>query len=165
MKKVNGRGKGARGERQVAKEFASWWGSDFARTPMSGGFHTRKFRQEWNAEGDLVTPDESFPFSIECKWHEGWTLDKLITASDKCEIWSWWQQALDQAENINKIPMLVFKRNNMPWYYMMCTKDVLSKIRMTSLPGKTILAKDHREKEVVIGLLSDLHSTKKDLWK
>ncbi len=152
----NGRSKGQRGERAVAKLFSKWWGAEFARTPMSGGFHTPKFREDWNAEGDLVTPDPDFPFSVECKWHEGWTLDKLITAP-KCEIWDWWKQTKDQA-NEGKIPLLVFKRNNMPWYYMIPLLDSVN------IDGNYITCTDPDHKNVAVGLLSNLFETEKETW-
>lgn len=156
-KGVNGKEKGNRAERAVAKLFASWWGADFARTPQSGGFRTQKFRQDWNAEGDLVTPDESFPFSVECKWHEDWTLDKLITATEKTEIWQWWKQTLDQTAD-DKIPLLVFKRNNMPWYYMTLSKH------SHDIPGRFLVTTDPDLSSVTVGLLSDLFATEKSQW-
>ena len=79
MGRKNSRDKGGRGERAAAKEFRDWWGTDFARTPSSGGFATAKFRDDWNAAGDLVTPDNTFPFCVECKWVEDWTMEQLLS--------------------------------------------------------------------------------------
>lgn len=155
-KAVNGRAKGSRGERQIAKEFSAWWGADFTRTPMSGGFHTRKFREDWNAQGDLVTPDEEFPFSVEVKWHEGWTLDHLLT-SPKSDLWSWWEQTLEQTPD-DKIPLLVFKRNNMPWY-IMCPAAYEDKIGLCI----SAYTPDTLDK-VVVGLLTNLTSGDKEIW-
>lgn len=120
-KRKNGRAKGQRGERIVAKLLSEWWGADFARTPQSGGFRNKKFREDWNAEADIVTADDSFPFCVEVKWQEGWSLDHLLT-SDKSPIWEWWNQCWNQCPE-NKIPLLVFKRNNMPWYFMGWSRD------------------------------------------
>ena len=156
-KRKNGRDKGNRGERAVAKLFSTWWGADFARTPMSGGFRNQKFRQDWNAEGDLVTPDTDFPFSVECKWHEDWTLDQLITASDTTEIWQWWGQTLNQTER-EKISLLVFKRNHMPWYYM------VRSVWDEDIPGRKFRICDPHGRSVTVGLLSDLMKTEKDEW-
>lgn len=114
------RDKGQRGERAVAKLLSAWWGADFTRTPMSGGFHTKKFRDEWNASGDVVTPAD-FPFSVEVKWQEDWTLDQILTAP-KCIIWEWWRQCASQCPE-GKTPLLVFKRNNWPWFCMMYEMD------------------------------------------
>lgn len=156
-KAVNGRSKGGRGERAVAKLFSEWWGADFARTPLSGGFHTRKFREDWNAQGDLVTPDETFPFSVECKWQEGWTLDHLLTAP-KSDLWAWWEQALEQTPE-GKIPLLVFKRNNMPWYFM-TYKAYENKVNGFCVTAYVPKVYD----QVIVGLLEDILSGEKEIW-
>lgn len=155
-KRKNSKDKGQRGEREVARLVGEWWGADFARTPMSGGFRTKKFREDWNAEADLVTPDEDFPFAVEVKWHEGWTLDKLLTAP-KTEIWEWWQQALGQTSE-GKIALLVFRRNHMPWYYMIESKHA------HHIPGRFVVTSDPQNRSVTVGLLSDLFVTDKELW-
>lgn len=111
-KGINGRNKGANAERKLAKLFSTWWGSEFTRTPMSGGFATKTFRDDWNASGDLVTPDVDFPWTVESKCVEGWHLEQLLT-SPKCIIHKWWQQTLDETSE-GKEPMLVFRRNSVP---------------------------------------------------
>lgn len=113
---VDSKDKGNRGEYQAAKLLAKWWGSDFTKTPQSGGFSTKKFREEWGAEADVVTPDESFPFSVEVKWHEGWSLDQILTAP-KAPIWEWWEQAKDQTPD-GKYCMLAFKKNYQAFFAM-----------------------------------------------
>lgn len=123
-KRKNSRDKGGRGERAAAKEFSKWWGTDFVRTPSSGGFATQKFRDDWNAAGDLVTPDPTFPFCVECKWVEDWTMDQLL-ANDGCLIYKWWTQAIGECP-ADKLPLLVFKKNNHQFYCMVDTNDVYS---------------------------------------
>lgn len=110
-KRVNGREKGNRAERALAKAFSKWWGSEFTRTPMSGGFATKKFRGDWNAEGDLVTPDGTFPFTVESKHAEGWNFEQLLT-SHKTMLHAWWAQTLRETPD-GKIPLLVFRKNRL----------------------------------------------------
>ena len=114
---INSRDKGGRGEREAVKLLESWWGSEFSRTPGSGAFATITQRTDLNVSGDVSTPDPNFPFIVEVKWHEGWDLDQLIK-SDKGKVWQWWKQAKEQAEDTNKYPLLLMKRNRNPWYYM-----------------------------------------------
>ena len=121
-KRVNGRKKGHAAERKLAKLFSAWWGSSFTRTPMSGGFATAKFREDWNAAGDLVTPDKTFPFCVESKKVEGWTLEQLLT-SDKSLIHEWWKQTVRETP-ANKFPLLVFTKNHAPLYGMMYSEDL-----------------------------------------
>lgn len=109
--------KGNRGENEVAKLFAAWWGAEFTRTPSSGGFGTKKFRKDWNSAGDIVTPDAKFPFCVEVKNVKDWDLSSLLTSS-KCILWKYWEQAVEEAKESNKIPILVFKKNRGTWFCM-----------------------------------------------
>lgn len=149
------RDKGGRGQRAVAKLLKKWWGSDFASTPMSGGFATKKFRDEWNAAADIVTPDDTFPFSVEVKWHEGWVLDELLT-SEKTKIWKWWEQCVDEAPE-GMIPLLVFKRNRQPWLFMMWESHMpdrpISRVFYIEVPKEF---RRGEEKWITVGQMDDL---------
>jgi hypothetical protein len=157
--------KGNRAERAVAKLFREWWGGDFARTPQSGGFRTQKFRQDWNAEGDLVTPDDEFPFSVECKWQESWHMEQLLK-SEVCDPWHWWKQTREQTGE-DKISLLIFTRNHQPWYYMIREDDALDS--RIGIPGFSFSCDvpDWIDDEcgiVRIGLWDDFAKTKKEDW-
>lgn len=169
MKKKNSRDKGGRGERAAAKEFRDWWGTDFARTPSSGGFATQRFRDDWNAAGDLVTPDRDFPFCVECKWVEDWTMEQLLR-NDGCLIYKWWQQAIEECPD-DKLPLLVFKKNNHPFYCLINSVDMAStdflrehNIRYFELP----LTKDITgvyPMRVYVLLLSDFFKLEPEIWR
>jgi len=151
------RGKGQRGERILVKKFAEWWGSEFFRTPGSGSFATRGFsRKAMDVAGDIVTLDESFPWCVESKNAEGWTLDNLFTEKQGL-LRKWWQQAVDQCPD-HKLPLLVFTRNRQPIYFMHNDVEFWD-FRMfgihTSIDGV----------EVFIGLLSDLLDTDPTQWQ
>ena len=113
MKIVQGRPKGQKFERDIAKLLTVWTGVEFRRTPMSGG---------WNKTGDITPKNpemmEKFPFSIECKNHENWSLGKLLGATRYEElpapIRKFWGQAVSDAEESGKIPILIFKQLNCP---------------------------------------------------
>jgi len=154
------RDKGQRGERQVAKIMSEWWGSDFTRTPSSGGFRTKKFRDDWNASADLVTPDETFPFCVEVKNAEGWNLEQLIKSSDGM-IWTWWDQTVNQCTE-GKIPLLCFTRNRQPWFYMI-QDCAMGGIAWVDNPYMSVW-EVNRGITVQIGLLSDLCATKPPDW-
>lgn len=164
---VNGRKKGQTAERKLAKQFSAWWGSDFARTPLSGGFATPKFRDDWDAAGDLVTPDKTFPFCVESKKVEGWTLDQLLS-SDKTKIHAWWDQTVGETAT-GKVPMLVFTKNRAPTFVMMRKNDVAHSLGegfrdlLTKCFEYTISIEDRYE-SVVIFNLDDLLQTAKEKW-
>jgi hypothetical protein len=115
---VNGRAKGARNERDLAKALGAWWGEVFLRTPGSGGWAKGKE----SVSGDIVSKNDAtvFPFSVEAKKVEGWTLEHLWSA--KSHFWKedgWWEQCRRDALGSNKAPLLVFTKNRTPWYVMM----------------------------------------------
>lgn len=130
---ANGRrskGKGARGELQVIKVVQPWWSrlepeAVFVRTPGSGGWrHAPAFK----ARGDLLVDPQTtkfFPFSIECKWQEGWGTGLLFgvytgkrQGDDSSPIWGWWAQCCEAARVDGLRPMLWFRKNGSPWYVM-----------------------------------------------
>lgn len=152
------RGKGQRGERKAAKALEGWWGSEFARTPSSGGFRTKKFRDEWNAASDLVTSDETFPFAVEVKNCEGWHLEQLLTAP-KCDLYDWWDQAVREAP-LGKIPLLMFTRNHQPFFVVMRARHW----RPDVVPAP-LLSIFIDGKEVCIMKADTLFETHKEDWK
>lgn len=160
---INSRDKGARGEGQVCTLLKKWWGSDFARTPSSGGFKTKKFREDWNAEGDIVTPDETFPFSVEVKWQEEWSLDQLLTAP-KNKIWSWWEQAKRETAS-DKLPLLVFKKNRNPWFVMMTENGIATAAQTDFMKSSMIRVTDRQGQAAYIRLFDDLLKEHKKLWE
>ncbi len=149
-KKINSRSKGKRGERDIAKMLEAWWGSKFTSTPMSGGFATKGFRDDWNASGDVVTPDLTFPFCVEVKWREGWDLLQVLKSTEtSIPIWEWWDQTLRETPE-GKIPFLVFKRNNQPWFFLTHADQAKN--------VKGMWLDDFQGRRIIIGLLEDFFS-------
>lgn len=90
------RTKGAKAERDVAKELFAELGMTFKRD----------LRQYQEAEyGDLVCDDPAFPFSIEVKHYtKGWTCKP-----------AWEAQAIKAAENAGKLPCVIYRHNGQAW--------------------------------------------------
>lgn len=165
-KRKNSRDKGGRGERQAAKEFREWWGTDFVRTPGSGAFNTRN-EGDWNAAGDLVTADSTFPFCIECKWVEDWTMEQMLR-NDGCIIFKWWQQTIGECPP-DRLPLLAFKKNNHPFYVMVNSEympdySFLEGTRYFELPLSGDLTGTHGM-NVYVMLLSDFFKSDPSVWK
>jgi hypothetical protein len=117
------RAKGRRAEREVAKLLAKWWGQlepkcEFKPTPLSGGWGGRDggahVRAHFKASGDLMTTARKFPFTVEVKHREQWSM-KNVVAGKPTPPWEWWKQACRQATEEKGEPLLLFKKNNMPW--------------------------------------------------
>lgn len=106
--------KGNNAERAVAKLFQEWWSPTkeftFQRTPSSGGWGQKA---QFNTFGDIVCSDASFPFTIEIKCQEAWSLDQLLT-SDKGPINKYWKQTVSETQE-GKIPLLVMRQNHKEW--------------------------------------------------
>lgn len=152
--------KGDRGEREVARIFSEWWGENIVRTPQSGGFATKKFRDDWNAGSDIVCPDPDFPFSVEVKNREGWELDAIIH-NPKCPIWEWWEQTILESPE-GKLPLLVFKRNRRKWTFMTLNKVVQHPMFLPSKDSFSML--DPNGRSIRVGGLIHLCSFPKDTW-
>lgn len=152
--RINSRAKGVRAEQQARVLFEEWWGSKMFRTPSSGAFSTRTKVVEMS--GDIGSKDPLFPFCVECKHHEEWVVEQLLTIKS-CPIHDWWKQTLYQTPS-HKIPLLVFRRSRHPWFFLMHSKVLMSK-DVSMDWDKTFMYKD-----VVIGLLSDLLETPPEAW-
>lgn len=163
-KRVNGNRKGKSAERVLVKAFSKWWGCEFFRTPESGGMATRLSKQLGidfsKFKGDIVTLDETFPFCVESKKVEGWTLEQLLT-SEKTLIHSWWRQAVDQTPS-GKKPLLVFTKNHAPLYAMMHTWDIRHDffVNLEHRMFSTVV----NDSKVRIFPLMDMLDVPKDIW-
>lgn len=120
---VNAREKGATAEREVAALLKAWWdpyepGCQFVRTPGSGGWGTPQLRGEFEAAGDLMTTSKHFPFGMEVKRREGWSLDR-VAAGKPSPVWGWWRQCQKAAEEMGKVPCLWFRKSKEGWFVML----------------------------------------------
>lgn len=110
------RNKGSKFERDTAKYLSEWWGYEFHRTPGSGSLH---WSSSNNVAGDIVTPLEAnFPYVVECKDHnDEWTLESVVL--NQRNIKHWWNQVVDDALSVGRVPMLIFKRNRSSTFIML----------------------------------------------
>lgn len=120
--------KGKAGEREVCKLLMEWWtphypGAVFVKTPGSGGwggasrFH-QKVKAGMRASGDVMTTLEEFPFSVEVKREQNWSMQRLLDGRPS-PVWQWWIQAQTQADKDSLVPMLWFRRNREPWHVLL----------------------------------------------
>lgn len=99
--------KGSGYELKTAKKLSPIWGGTFARTPGSGSLH---WGSDQRVAGDIIAPPEvDFPFVVECKKHEGWTMDHVILNIGDPK--DWWAQVVTDCRRVKKTPMLIFSRN------------------------------------------------------
>lgn len=116
---ASSRTKGKVAEREVAHLHEAWWGSlepgcRFVSTPQSGGWSAPTVRAEFRASGDLMTTATHFPFVVEVKRREGWSLDRLRSGGAS-PVWGWWRQAQREARELGLEPALWLRRSREPW--------------------------------------------------
>lgn len=112
---MRSRDKGNNGEREVAKLLTEWWSKrnpnvHFVRSPSSGGWHSAPVRAGFRASGDIMTDDLEFPFTIEVKRRETWSLRSFV-AGGRSPVWEWWAQACKQGVEASLTPMLWMRKN------------------------------------------------------
>jgi len=149
----NGYLKGQRYTRQICAALDHW-----ARVPK-GTFRVRPTIVEpldgWAVKGDVVcAPGTRFPFVVECKNVEDWSLDALFDGH-AADISSWWSQCVAQAEFNRGRPLLVFSRNRRPDYVMLRRKDC-QWLRFKPTPCMEVPMAE--SKPLVVALLTQLIS-------
>jgi hypothetical protein len=120
---MNSRTKGSVAEREVAITLQMWWrrvepSCQFVRTPLSGGWGNATVRGDFRASGDIMTTAAKFPFCVEIKRREKWSLDRLLTGATS-PVWAWWAQSCRAAAEQSATPMLWLRRNREPWRVML----------------------------------------------
>jgi len=130
---VNGRQKGSKAEREIAVLLAGWWSkvepdAIWKRTPLSGGWADAGTRAGFNASGDLMTTAQHFPFCVEVKKREAWSVDAFVKSPKKSPVMAWWDQAIVQAKEMSKLPLLIFSKNRQPWRVLLHEFDHIEAI-------------------------------------
>lgn len=93
----------------------------FTAHPASGGLH---WGSSNNVAGDIVVPnDANFPFVIECKNREEWTIENLFLNNK--ELKNWWAQVVGDSEETGKIPLLIYTRNRAKNFVTMAYNEKL----------------------------------------
>ena len=128
---INGRQKGSKAEREIAVLLAEWWSAVepdaiWKRTPLSGGWADAGTRAGFNASGDLMTTAKHFPFCVEVKKREAWSVDAFMRSPKKSPVMAWWDQAIVQAAEMSKHPLLIFSKNRQPWRILLDAKAAAS---------------------------------------
>lgn len=127
--------KGSSFELKIATSLGQWWGAKFHRVPASGGLH---WGSSMNVGGDVIAPPEAgFPFVVECKKREGWTLEQIM--NNKGPHKTWWQQVCGDAEETKKVPMLIFAKNYSDIFVSLPHSELLEQYLRKNLEIQDIL--------------------------
>ena len=133
---ANGKAKGNKGEREVAKFWKDWSGLEFSRVPASGGL---RWQKKDDISGDIICTDERksrrFPFSIESKFYKDINFEHLILGNKKVKILEFWAQAKEDGERSNRFPILFMRYNMMAkqTWFVGVTQRVFKQICLSKL--------------------------------
>lgn len=101
---VDSRAKGARVETQIRDVLRTWTGLPWERVPGSGALDPKH-----QLKGDLYVPGVHNYFCVEAKGYaEDHLTSKLLTGKNP-QLIEFWKQAVRQAQQVGKQPLLVFK--------------------------------------------------------
>ena len=94
--------KGTTFENKVKKILTDHFEIKFERVPLSGALDYLK--------GDIWCPTKytEWEYCIECKHYKELNFNNLLTSKSN-DLWSFWQQAIDEAKVMNKKPAVIFK--------------------------------------------------------
>lgn len=101
---VDSRAKGARVETQIRDLLRTWTRLQWERVPGSGALDPKH-----KLKGDLYVPGMNNHFCVEAKGYaEDHLTSKLLTGKSP-QLIDFWKQAVRQAEQVEKQPLLIFK--------------------------------------------------------
>lgn len=101
---VDSRAKGARVETQVRDKLRTLTKLKWERTPLSGATSPLL-----KMKGDLFIPGENNRYCVEVKGYKDDHLTSKYLTSVNPMISTWWAQALREAKQTDKLPLLIFK--------------------------------------------------------
>lgn len=75
-------------------------------------------RGNYRVAGDISSTSTSWPFTVEVKRREAWSMTNLV-AGRPSPVWEWWEQTVKAAREEDGIPMLWLRRSKMPWMVLL----------------------------------------------
>lgn len=108
---VDSRAKGRQAELKCRDELRKLTGLAWERTPMSGALDAKHMMK-----GDLYVPQVNTKYCVEVKsYKDDHMTTKLLTGVNP-QLFQWWEQAEREANQMNKLPLLIFKHNRSKWF-------------------------------------------------
>lgn len=101
---VDSKQKGSRAELLIRNELRKLTGLGFERTPLSGALDAKH-----GLKSDLYIPNEKNIYAIEVKHYKDDHLTSSILSGKDPQLFIFWRQAIREAKETNKRPLLIFK--------------------------------------------------------
>ena len=103
---VDSREKGARAETLARDALKKATGLGWERVPGSGALN-----EKHGLKGDLYIPNEKNLFCVEVKSYKECHIDHTLITGKNPQLLEWWEQAIRQADQTNREPLLIFKHD------------------------------------------------------
>jgi len=94
--------KGSRFEYAIRDKLRAKTGTQWERTPLSGG---------GTLKGDLYCVNANYQYCFECKSFADTVIQENLLSAKSNNVFMWWEQCVREAKQMNRIPALVFKKD------------------------------------------------------
>lgn len=98
--------KGARAETQIRDKLRTLTGIQWERVPSSGALDPKH-----GLKGDLYVPGEKNYYCVEVKHYKDDHFTSKVLTDKNPQLFEWWEQAVRQGKQVNKLPLLIFKHD------------------------------------------------------
>lgn len=112
---VDSKQKGARAELAARDKLRELTGLKWERIPASGALGAQH-----GMKGDLYVPQAMNVYAVEVKHYKDDQLTSKVLSGNNPQVIKWWIQAVRQANQTNKSPLLLFKYNRSKWFIATC---------------------------------------------
>jgi hypothetical protein len=108
---IDSRAKGRTAEMKARNELRKLTRLNWERVPMSGALDAKH-----GLKGDLYVPDADIKYCVEVKHYAEDHFNSKILTSKNPQFIQWWKQTIREADEIDKLPLLLFKYNRSKWF-------------------------------------------------
>lgn len=116
---IDSRAKGRTAELKARDELRKLTGLVWERTPMSGALDAKH-----KMKGDLYIPQVNLRYCVEVKHYADDHVNTKILTGNKPMVLEWWAQAVREAKQMDREPLLMFKHNRSKWFIAFTDEDV-----------------------------------------
>lgn len=131
---VDSRQKGARAEAAAKGLLIKHTNLDWQRTPGSGALN-----KQHKLKGDLYIPDEKNHYCVEVKHYKDDHLTSKLLTDKKPQLIKWWEQAVRQANEVERVPLLLFKFDRSKWFVCFAHEPVTYEYDMLTYRSENYL--------------------------
>lgn len=162
-KKVDGKSKGDRTERNLCKFLGKHFGEEFSKAPGSGARTSQVAFLPEHAKktltGDICVP-EGFKWVIECKGGYEKEVNLTNVFEGIAQLDEFIEQVTKDSEYCGRKPIILWKRNRKPWLAMVRPADIHTSDGFNEWPSNRV----HYNNWIVMDFQHLLDNTEREFW-